>query len=78
MASQLALSLYKRGVRVGLLDVDLCGPSIPRMFGVDKSSTSSTVFETNEGTTTTPVRTAFLCTFDAFRNDADSNLFPVV
>ncbi len=50
IAAQLALSLYTRGNRVGLLDVDLCGPSIPRMFGVDKNSTSSTVYETPEGT----------------------------
>ena len=51
IAAQLALSLYSRGNRVGLLDVDLCGPSIPRMFGVDKSSPANTVFETDEGMT---------------------------
>jgi Mrp family chromosome partitioning ATPase len=45
------LSLYTRGNRVGLLDVDLCGPSIPRMFGVDKDSKSNTVYETAEGMT---------------------------
>jgi Mrp family chromosome partitioning ATPase len=49
VAAQLALALYTRGNRVGLLDVDLCGPSIPRMFGVDKNSKSSTVYETAEG-----------------------------
>ncbi len=49
VAAQLALSLYASGNRVGLLDVDLCGPSIPRMFGVDKNSKSSTVYETAEG-----------------------------
>jgi Mrp family chromosome partitioning ATPase len=43
------VSLYKRGNRVGILDVDLCGPSIPRMFGVDQSSKSNTVYETAEG-----------------------------
>ena len=51
IAAQLALSLYSRGNRVGLLDVDLCGPSIPRMFGVDKSAPTNTVYETDEGMT---------------------------
>jgi len=34
VASQLALSLVLRGKKVGLLDVDLCGPSIPRLVGL--------------------------------------------
>jgi len=51
VAAQLAVSLYTRGNRVGLLDVDLCGPSIPRMFGVDKNSKENTVYETAEGMT---------------------------
>lgn len=50
IAAEFALSLHRRGLRVGLLDVDLCGPSIPRMFGINKSS-SHTVYETNEGMT---------------------------
>ncbi|CAF3536063.1 unnamed protein product [Rotaria sp. Silwood1] len=49
VAAQLALSLYSSGLRVGLLDVDLCGPSIPRMFGVDKNTKSNVVYETAEG-----------------------------
>lgn len=32
---QLALSLSRRRLRVGLLDVDLCGPSVARMLGVE-------------------------------------------
>lgn len=32
---QLALSLYRQGFRVGVLDTDLTGPSIPRMLGLD-------------------------------------------
>ncbi|CAF4615095.1 unnamed protein product, partial [Rotaria sp. Silwood1] len=48
VAAQLALSLYSSGLRVGLLDVDLCGPSIPRMFGVDKNTKSNVVYETAE------------------------------
>ncbi|KAM9599154.1 cytosolic Fe-S cluster assembly factor NUBP2 isoform 1-T1 [Morphnus guianensis] len=32
IATELALSLRHSGKKVGILDVDLCGPSIPRMF----------------------------------------------
>ncbi|ORX72436.1 P-loop containing nucleoside triphosphate hydrolase protein [Linderina pennispora] len=32
---QLALSLASQGRKVGVLDIDLCGPSIPRMLGLD-------------------------------------------
>ncbi|KAI1317582.1 Nucleotide-binding protein 2 [Mortierella claussenii] len=35
VATQLALSLIARGKTVGVLDIDLCGPSIPRMLGLD-------------------------------------------
>ena len=37
VATQLALKLYASSpdARVGILDVDLTGPSIPRMFGID-------------------------------------------
>lgn len=37
VSTQLALNLYASSptARVGILDVDLTGPSIPRMFGVD-------------------------------------------
>ena len=37
VSSQLALTLYgsSPNAKVGILDVDLTGPSIPRMFGVD-------------------------------------------
>lgn len=34
VATELALGLKHAGKRVGLLDVDLCGPSIPKMFNV--------------------------------------------
>jgi Mrp family chromosome partitioning ATPase len=34
MAAQISHSLASRGYAVGLLDVDLCGPSAPRMTGV--------------------------------------------
>lgn len=32
---QLAATLRAQGHRVGVLDVDLCGPSIPRMLGAE-------------------------------------------
>lgn len=37
VSTQLALNLYASSptAKVGILDVDLTGPSIPRMFGVD-------------------------------------------
>lgn len=34
VATQIALGLKHAGKKVGLLDVDLCGPSVPKMFGV--------------------------------------------
>jgi Mrp family chromosome partitioning ATPase len=33
-SSQLAFALASEGYQVGLLDVDICGPSIPRMLGL--------------------------------------------
>lgn len=34
VATQLALAHQQAGFKVGILDIDLCGPSIPRMMGV--------------------------------------------
>jgi len=34
VAGLLAVGLHRRGMRVGILDGDITGPSIPRMFGV--------------------------------------------
>jgi ATP-binding protein involved in chromosome partitioning len=34
VAANLAVSLARRGFRVGLMDADIYGPNIPRMFGV--------------------------------------------
>jgi len=36
VAAQLALSYQAMGKRVGILDIDLCGPSIPKLLGADK------------------------------------------
>ncbi|XP_072044406.1 cytosolic Fe-S cluster assembly factor NUBP2 homolog isoform X2 [Amphiura filiformis] len=35
VATQIALALKQAGLKVGILDVDLCGPSIPRMLNVE-------------------------------------------
>jgi len=35
VTTQLALSLVHKGFKVGVLDIDLTGPSIPRMLGLD-------------------------------------------
>ncbi|BES98802.1 unnamed protein product [Nesidiocoris tenuis] len=35
---QLALGLREKGFKVGLLDVDLCGPSVPHLLGLEGSS----------------------------------------
>jgi Mrp family chromosome partitioning ATPase len=35
IAAQLAWTLAAQGYKVGILDVDVCGPSIPRMTGVE-------------------------------------------
>jgi ATP-binding protein involved in chromosome partitioning len=36
VATNLAVALAKRGLRVGLMDADIYGPNIPRMMGVTK------------------------------------------
>lgn len=41
VASQLAIALVREGYKVGLLDIDLCGPSIPRILGLNESSAYS-------------------------------------
>lgn len=38
VSAQMALHLARRGFDVGLLDVDICGPSVPRMLGVESGS----------------------------------------
>ncbi|XP_033373703.1 cytosolic Fe-S cluster assembly factor NUBP2 isoform X2 [Parus major] len=38
LSTELALALRSAGKRVGILDVDLCGPSIPRMLRVQDSA----------------------------------------
>lgn len=38
---QLAIGLAQRNLKVGILDVDLCGPSIPRILGLENAVVSS-------------------------------------
>jgi ATP-binding protein involved in chromosome partitioning len=39
-ATNLALALKKIGCKVGLLDADIYGPSVPKMFGIDEKPKS--------------------------------------
>jgi ATP-binding protein involved in chromosome partitioning len=44
VASNLALALHQHGQRVGLLDADIYGPSVPRMLGVGTIDPQTTQF----------------------------------
>jgi Mrp family chromosome partitioning ATPase len=39
VAAYLSVALAKKGFRVGLMDVDLHGPSIPRILGLKENAT---------------------------------------
>lgn len=45
VATQLATALALKGSRVGLLDVDICGPSLARMLAKEDGE----ILQTNEG-----------------------------
>jgi Mrp family chromosome partitioning ATPase len=46
MSTQIALSLAQdENINVGLLDIDICGPSVPRMLGLENHE----VHQSNEG-----------------------------
>ena len=40
VAAMLAVGLRRAGLRVGVLDSDITGPSIPKLFGVHEPPTS--------------------------------------
>lgn len=42
VAVQLARCFNKAGARVGLLDIDLCGPSVPKIMGLEGTSVKTT------------------------------------
>lgn len=48
ITSNLAVSLAKKGYKVGLLDADVFGPSMPKMFGVEDSQPFLEVIESKE------------------------------
>ncbi|MFQ3344031.1 MAG: Mrp/NBP35 family ATP-binding protein [Candidatus Poseidoniales archaeon] len=37
VATGLAISLAKKGMKVGLMDIDITGPNVPKMLGLDKT-----------------------------------------
>lgn len=43
VTTQTALTLVNKGFRVGVLDIDLTGPSLPRMFGVESKQVHQSV-----------------------------------
>uniref|UniRef100_A0A0A1XFC9 Cytosolic Fe-S cluster assembly factor NUBP2 homolog n=1 Tax=Zeugodacus cucurbitae TaxID=28588 RepID=A0A0A1XFC9_ZEUCU len=45
VSTQLALALRESGLKVGLLDIDLCGPSVPYLLGLEESD----VYQCDEG-----------------------------
>ena len=41
VTSQLAVTMHRRGLKVGVMDADITGPSIPKAFGVHDKATGS-------------------------------------
>lgn len=41
VAAQLAINLWNSGFSAGILDIDLCGPSIPRILGLENNKIHS-------------------------------------
>ena len=45
VATQLAFAFQQAGQKVGILDIDLCGPSVPKMLGLQ----SKQVYQCDQG-----------------------------
>ena len=45
VAANLAMSLHNLGYKVGLLDADIYGPSVPKMFGIEEAQPMATPAE---------------------------------
>ncbi len=48
VSANLAIALARQGLKVGLMDADLYGPSIPRMFGIEDEKLEVTAFGDKE------------------------------
>ena len=48
VSANLAIALARDGLKVALVDADIYGPSIPRMFGIEDAKPNATVFEDKE------------------------------
>lgn len=57
VTTQTALTLCNMGFKVGVLDIDLTGPSLPRMFGLEAKS----IMQSKEGWLPVPVRVPERC-----------------
>lgn len=57
VTTQTALTLCNMGLKVGVLDIDLTGPSLPRMFGLENKS----IMQSREGWLPVPVRVPETC-----------------
>ena len=44
VSCQIAMGLANQGLRVGLLDLDLCGPSVPRIMGLSGASVHCLIY----------------------------------
>ena len=52
LTAQLAVSMNKKGYNSAILDADITGPSIPKLFGIDQKA-----YATNEGFYPVPTKT---------------------
>ena len=59
-SAQLAMGLAGMDHQVGLLDIDICGPSQPRMMGVEVSSRPPHHFRHRAPADSAPTRSVFL------------------